>query len=168
VELEPIGLKPPAPVSLPELSLSELLAALEGPALHRDVVPRQLLARTIRAVLPKRRHVGKLVLAMPMIFLAMLSWALGELVGYSSGTGGSCKQPLLANAVGALRRAILRSRERATSWKKTVTRFIKAAKSPVLRTELDTMSSRSLNAQVVVGLLGLTADPDMLRGSRSG
>jgi hypothetical protein len=41
--------------------------------------------------LPKRRHVGKLVLAMPMIFLAMLSWALGELVGYSSGPGGSCK-----------------------------------------------------------------------------
>jgi hypothetical protein len=118
--------------------------------------------------LPKRRHVGKLVLAMLMIFLAMLSWALGEFVGYSSGLGGSCEQPLLANAVGALRRAIPRSRERATSWKKAVTRFIKAAKSPVLRTELDTMSSRSLNAQVVVGLLGLTADPDMLRGSRSG
>jgi hypothetical protein len=54
-------------------------------------LPVMLLARTVRAVLPKRRHVGKLVLAMPMIFLAMLSWALGELVGYSSGPGRSCK-----------------------------------------------------------------------------
>src|SRR5260370_29832579 len=48
-----------------------------------------------------------------------------------------------------------------------VTRFIKAAETPVLRTELDAMSSRSLNEQVV-GRLGLTADPDMLRGSGIG
>ena len=54
-------------------------------------LPVMLLARAVGAVLPKRRYVGKLVLAMPMIFLAMLSWALGELVGYSSGPGGSCK-----------------------------------------------------------------------------
>src|SRR5260370_9189037 len=47
-----------------------------------------------------------------------------------------------------------------------VTRFIKAAETPVLRTELHAMSSRSLNEQVV-GRLGLTPDPDMLRGSGS-
>ena len=41
--------------------------------------------------MPKRRHVGKLVLAMPMIFLAMLSWALGELTGYFAGPGESCE-----------------------------------------------------------------------------
>jgi hypothetical protein len=54
-------------------------------------LPVVLLARTFRAVLPKRRCVGKLLLAMPMIFLATLSWALGELVGYTSGSGESCK-----------------------------------------------------------------------------
>jgi len=35
--------------------------------------------------------VGKLVLAMPVIFSAILSWALGALVGYSCGSGESCK-----------------------------------------------------------------------------
>src|SRR5260370_38788335 len=54
-----------------------------------------------------------------------------------------------------------------------VTRFIKAAETPVLRTELDAMSSHSLTEQVVGGL-GLTADPAILRtpvirsGSRPG
>jgi len=50
-----------------------------------------LLARTVRAVLPKRRCIGKLALAMPMIYLAMLSWALGELTGYFAGPGESCE-----------------------------------------------------------------------------
>jgi hypothetical protein len=63
------------------------LAYLAGaPAL-----PFLLLARTVRAVLPKRRCIGKLTLAMPIIYLAMVSWAMGELAGYLSGPGESCQ-----------------------------------------------------------------------------
>lgn len=50
-----------------------------------------LMTRTVRAVLPKRRNISKLALAMPVIFLAALSWAVGEFVGYLSGSGESCK-----------------------------------------------------------------------------
>jgi hypothetical protein len=54
-------------------------------------LPVLFLARTVRAVLPKRRRIGKLALAMPMISLAMLSWAVGEFIGYFSGPGKSCQ-----------------------------------------------------------------------------
>jgi hypothetical protein len=53
-------------------------------------LPLLLLARTVRAVLPKRRCIGKLALAMPMIYLGMVSWAVGELAGYLCGPGESC------------------------------------------------------------------------------
>ena len=54
------------------------------------VLPLLLLGRIVRAVLPKRRYLGKLTLAMPIILLAMLSWALGECTGYAFGSGRSC------------------------------------------------------------------------------
>lgn len=69
-----------------QLSALERVAYIAG----APVLPVLLLARTVRAVLPKRRYLGKVVLAMPVIFLAVLSWAVGELIGYFSGPGGSC------------------------------------------------------------------------------
>jgi hypothetical protein len=54
-------------------------------------LPLVLLARMLRAVLPKRRYLGKLALAMPVVCLAMLIWAAGELTGYLFGPGESCR-----------------------------------------------------------------------------
>jgi len=69
-----------------QLSALGRVAYLAGaPAL-----PLLLLSRTVRAVLPKRRRIDKLALAMPIICLGTLSWSLGELVGYYSGPGESC------------------------------------------------------------------------------
>ena len=48
--------------------------------------------RFLKEVLPKRRHLRRLVLAFPLIALAMVSWALGEFIGYLSGPGASCQQ----------------------------------------------------------------------------
>lgn len=47
--------------------------------------------RFLRDVLPKRRWVRQLVLSFPLIMLAMVSWALGECVGYLMGAGTSCQ-----------------------------------------------------------------------------
>jgi hypothetical protein len=54
-------------------------------------LPLLLFARIVRAILPKQRYTGRLVMAMPMIFLAVLSWAMGELTGYLCGPGDSCR-----------------------------------------------------------------------------
>jgi len=54
------------------------------------VLPFLLFARTVRTVLPKRRFNGKLAMAAPIIFLAVMSWSIGELIGYLCGTGTSC------------------------------------------------------------------------------
>ncbi len=72
---------------LEQLSGLRRVAYLAG----APVLPLLLFARIIRAVLQKRRHLGKLALTIPLIFLAMLSWALGEFIGYAAGQGGSCQ-----------------------------------------------------------------------------
>jgi hypothetical protein len=54
-------------------------------------LPMLLLFRMLRAVLAKRRRIDKLVLSLPIIVLGMFSWAAGELIGYLSGPGRSCR-----------------------------------------------------------------------------
>lgn len=53
-------------------------------------LPFLFCVRLARRVLPKRRHGRELVLACPIIVLAMLAWALGEFCGYLRGPGTSC------------------------------------------------------------------------------
>jgi glycosyl transferase family 2 len=54
-------------------------------------LPLLFCVRIIGAVLPKRRHLGALVRAFPVIVLGTVAWALGEFCGYSAGGGGSCR-----------------------------------------------------------------------------
>lgn len=49
-----------------------------------------LTGRMLRKTLRKRRHLTALVLALPIVLLAILCWALGELCGYLMGPGLSC------------------------------------------------------------------------------
>jgi len=54
------------------------------------VLPIVLTGRMLRKTLRKRRHLTALVLALPIVLLAILCWALGELCGYLMGPGLSC------------------------------------------------------------------------------
>lgn len=49
------------------------------------VLPFLLTARIVIQGLRKGRHVGKLLRALPLIFLLQIFWALGEFVGYVTG-----------------------------------------------------------------------------------
>jgi glycosyltransferase involved in cell wall biosynthesis len=51
------------------------------------LLPPVLIIRMLRQILPKRRHVGHLLRSLPLIGIFTLSWAAGELVGYTSGPG---------------------------------------------------------------------------------
>lgn len=76
-----------AGMRLEQISLGRRLVYLAGsPAL-----PLLLLARLLRALLPKRRRFGALARALPVIVLGTVGWALGELFGYLAGPGGSCR-----------------------------------------------------------------------------
>jgi hypothetical protein len=77
-----------AGMRLAQLSGMERFLYLVGSPL----LPVVFCWRFLKDVLPKRRHVRQLVLSFPLIVLAMLSWALGEFVGYLSGPGVSCQQ----------------------------------------------------------------------------
>jgi glycosyltransferase involved in cell wall biosynthesis len=50
------------------------------------VIPLVFLVRTVRQVLAKRRHRKELLVSLPILLVFLLSWALGELIGYLRGT----------------------------------------------------------------------------------
>lgn len=54
-------------------------------------LPVLFCVRIIRAVLPKRRFRREFFIALPVIALAAIAWALGEFVGYLRGSGRSCR-----------------------------------------------------------------------------
>jgi len=54
-------------------------------------LPVVFCARLLRALLPKRRRLRELALALPVVVLAMGSWAAGECWGYLTGRGESCR-----------------------------------------------------------------------------
>jgi glycosyltransferase involved in cell wall biosynthesis len=53
-------------------------------------LPVLFCGRILRAILPKRRFLGRLVLSFPVILLATISWSMGEFCGYFKGPGTSC------------------------------------------------------------------------------
>jgi hypothetical protein len=53
-------------------------------------LPFLFLGRSIAAILPKKRHMGKFAVCLPIVVLAILSWSLGELCGYLAGPDTSC------------------------------------------------------------------------------
>ncbi|MGH9947870.1 MAG: glycosyltransferase [Pyrinomonadaceae bacterium] len=54
------------------------------------LLPIFFFIRTVSPVFRKRRHVGKLLLSIPVIILAVVWWAAGEASGYFAGKGNSC------------------------------------------------------------------------------
>ncbi len=52
-------------------------------------LPPLLLWRTVSRVVSKRRHVGHLVLSLPLLALFVCAWAAGEVIGYARGAGDS-------------------------------------------------------------------------------
>lgn len=54
------------------------------------LLPVVFLGRIIGAIVPKRRHLGRFAVCLPMVIAAVLSWSLGELCGYLLGPGTSC------------------------------------------------------------------------------
>jgi hypothetical protein len=55
------------------------------------LLPLLFCARILRAVVPKGRHLGRLLLSLPIVLPATIAWALGELAGYLRGPGTSCR-----------------------------------------------------------------------------
>lgn len=53
------------------------------------LLPLLLIGRMGWRVLSKRRHVGKFIQALPLLWIFSLSWAWGEFIGYLSGAGNS-------------------------------------------------------------------------------
>jgi len=53
------------------------------------LLPALLLVRLAAAILPKRRHRGRLLQAAPLVAAFTLAWAIGEAVGYLAGPGTS-------------------------------------------------------------------------------
>src|SRR5687767_14863719 len=52
-------------------------------------LPPLLFYRTVTRVLSKRRHRAELVRSLPLLAVFVVSWALGEMVGYVAGPGDS-------------------------------------------------------------------------------
>ena len=52
-------------------------------------LPPLLFYRTVSRVLSKRRHRAELVRSLPLLAVFVVSWALGEMVGYVAGPGDS-------------------------------------------------------------------------------
>ena len=52
-------------------------------------LPPLLMFRTVRRVVAKRRHRAELVRSLPLLAVFVVSWALGEMVGYIAGPGDS-------------------------------------------------------------------------------
>ena len=53
------------------------------------VLPPLLLFRTVSRVMSKRRHRAELVRSLPLLCVFVVSWAMGEMVGYVAGPGDS-------------------------------------------------------------------------------
>jgi len=56
------------------------------------VLPFLFCWRLLKEVLPKRHRLRQFLLSLPLTVLGMVSWALGEGVGYLWGPGTSCRQ----------------------------------------------------------------------------
>lgn len=54
------------------------------------LLPFVFMLRIIRAILPKRSHLTPFFLTLPLTFVAVVSWSLGEWWGYMMGPGNSC------------------------------------------------------------------------------
>ena len=50
-------------------------------------LPPLLFARTVRSILSKRRHLGYLVASLPFLGIFVMSWGVGEIIGYWFGSG---------------------------------------------------------------------------------
>jgi hypothetical protein len=55
-------------------------------------LPVLLTARVVRTVLRKRRHLGRFVLAAPLVVLFLTAGAIGEMIGYLFGAGASLEK----------------------------------------------------------------------------
>ncbi len=58
--------------------------------LGSPLLPFLFLARTISAIVPKRRRLKEFVLSLPVSLVAIVVWSVGEFCGYLTGTGDSC------------------------------------------------------------------------------
>ncbi len=56
------------------------------------LLPIVVLVRLGRDLLPKRRHAGRLLLAVPYLVAFACVWAAGEAVGYAAGAGGAASR----------------------------------------------------------------------------
>jgi hypothetical protein len=70
---------------LADMGVVERVARLGGVV----VLPLYMLARTLAAVLPKRRHVREVLASLPFLVLFLCCHAAGEAVGYVAGPGMS-------------------------------------------------------------------------------
>jgi len=52
-------------------------------------LPPLLFFRTVSRIVAKRRHRAELVRSLPLLAVFVVSWALGEMVGYVAGPGDS-------------------------------------------------------------------------------
>lgn len=59
-------------------------------AIGSALLPLLALFRIISTIVRKKRHFAKLLLSLPVIILAIISWSAGEAAGYAAGTGNSC------------------------------------------------------------------------------
>ncbi len=68
---------------------SRVAGAGMGPRLVRaaltPLLPFVLTARLVNGVLQKKRAIGRMIAALPLLFLLSTVWSLGELVGYLTG-----------------------------------------------------------------------------------
>jgi len=53
------------------------------------ILPPLLFYRTVSTVFAKRRHLGYLVVSLPLLGIFVTSWGVGEIVGYWFGDGGA-------------------------------------------------------------------------------
>lgn len=55
-------------------------------------LPFVFLFRIAATILQRKRFFGKFLLSLPMIFLAVVCWSIGETIGFLSGAGESCER----------------------------------------------------------------------------
>lgn len=56
------------------------------------LLPPLLAARIVAATLRSRRHISRLVMALPWLLVLLVAWSAGEAVGYIAGEGASHRQ----------------------------------------------------------------------------
>ncbi|MBZ5605969.1 MAG: glycosyltransferase [Acidobacteriia bacterium] len=62
-----------------------------GGLLRAPLIPAILLLRNARAAFGKRYHRGWFIVTTPLLFVYILAWSAGEIAGYLSGPGDSCR-----------------------------------------------------------------------------